>query len=527
MNAIDLARGRFGRLAFALWFAVWMAGFPARDLHAQTSTTLRWGADQEGGGPYIFPKDEDPTQLTGFEVELAAAIAKRLGMKDEFVQSTWDQILPVLHRGNIDIALNGYEFTHERAAQYQSSIPYYIYELALCVRRDNAEILGWKSLKTPRPDGRKWRIGVLGAAASDKYVTDEFPDSCDPVRYEGSAEAIRLVETGQLDATVQDLPILDFFVNHLRRYPHLRLIDGPVAPGYYVVYARPDDGALIGRINQAIRDLYASGELRGIYEKYGIWNETQKTLPTIWSSWKGGLEQRDHSKWIDLERQFPLLVKAASITIALAVLSMPLAVLIGLFVALVRSWNLPSLGGSGGDESWRSWCLRLPCTLYIEIVRGTPLAFQLFVVYYILPEVVGLRIGEFWSGVIALAVNYSAYEAEILRLGLQAIPKGQMEAALSLGMPRMLAIRRIILPQSVRLVIPATANDFIALFKDTAVCSVIAVEELSKQYSMGAKNTGLFLEMAALTSLLYLAMSYPLSLLAGWLERRLKREAHS
>jgi polar amino acid transport system substrate-binding protein len=97
-----------------------------------------------------------------------------------------------------------------------------------------------------------------------------------------------------------------------------------------------------------------------------------------------------------------------------------------------------------------------------------------------------------------------------------------MEAALSLGMPRMLAVRRIILPQAVRLVIPATANDFIALFKDTAVCSVIAVEELSKQYSLGAKDTGLFLEMAALTSILYLLMSYPLSLLASWLERHLR-----
>ncbi|HEY2250633.1 MAG TPA: amino acid ABC transporter permease, partial [Planctomycetaceae bacterium] len=133
-----------------------------------------------------------------------------------------------------------------------------------------------------------------------------------------------------------------------------------------------------------------------------------------------------------------------------------------------------------------------------------------------------IQINEFWSGVMALAINYSAYEAEIFRLGLQAVPRGQMEAALSLGMPRMLAVRRIILPQAVRLVIPATANDFIALFKDTAVCSVIAVEELSKQYSLGAKDTGLFLEMAALTSILYLLMSYPLSLLASWLERHLR-----
>src|SRR5258708_29633982 len=107
------------------------------------------------------------------------------------------------------------------------------------------------------------------------------------------------------------------------------------------------------------------------------------------------------------------------------------------------------------------------------------------------------------------------------RLGVWAVPGGQMGAGLSRGMPRFLAVRRIILPQAVRLVIPATANDFIALFKDTAVCSVIAVEELSKQYSVAAKSTGLFLHMAIVASVLYLAMSWPLSLLAAWLERRL------
>src|SRR5262249_22077560 len=214
--------------------------------------------------------------------------------------------------------------------------------------------------------------------------------------------------------------------------------------------------------------------------------------------------------------------EAAGVTILLALLSMPLAILIGLTVALCRGWANPTLGGGGKNEPILTRLLAGLGTFYVEIVRGTPLAFQLFVVFFILPET-GIKISAFWSGVIALAINYSAYEAEIFRLGLQAIPKGQMEAALSLGMPRALAVRRIILPQAVRLVIPASANDFIALFKDTAVCSGIAVEELSKQYSMGAKSTNLFLEMAALTSILYLAMSYPLSLLAAWLERKLKR----
>jgi polar amino acid transport system substrate-binding protein len=495
---------------------------PAEDL-----PPLRWGGDQEGGGPYIFPRDDDPSQVTGFEVDLAEALARQLERRADFVQCDWNRMLQVLDRGNIDLALNGYEYSAERAERYLASLPYYIYELGLCGRRDNGSVRSWENLGERNTDGRLKRVGVLEGSAADKYLTARFGTTCNVVRFDGSTEALMLVESGQLDATVQDLPILHFYVEHLKRYPRLALIDRPAASGYYVIYARAGEEKLIAAVNQAIRELRAKGELQSIYERYGIWNTTQEKLENVWASWDSSLQKSAANKWIVLARQIPLLIKAAGVTVALSLISMPLAVMIGLVVALVRSWGTPALGGPGTNGSLAGRLVRLPFTVYVELVRGTPLAFQLFIVYFILPEVtqalgIGFKINEFWSGVIALAVNYSAYEAEIFRLGLQAVPRGQMEAALSLGMPRFLAVRRIILPQAVRLVIPATANDFIALFKDTAVCSVIAVEELSKQYSMGAKSTGLFLEMAALASVLYLLMSYPLSLLSAWLERKLK-----
>jgi polar amino acid transport system substrate-binding protein len=494
---------------------------------AEELPLLRWGADQEGGGPYIYPREDDPSRVTGFEVDLAEALAKQMGRRAEFVQCDWNRMLQVLDRGNIDVALNGYEYSAERAERYLASLPYYIYELGLSTRRDNESIRSWASLGERSADGRLKRIGVLEGSAADRYLTARFGARCNVVRFDGSTEALMLVESGQLDATVQDLPILHFYVEHLQRYPRLALVDQPAASGYYVIYARAGEERLIGDVNQAIRDLRASGELQSIYERYGIWNTTQEKLENVWSSWDSSLQKSAANKWIVLARQVPLLIKAAGVTVVLSLVSMPLAITIGLVVALVRSWNTPALGGAGTNGTLVGRLVRLPFTLYVELVRGTPLAFQLFIVYFILPDVterlgIEVKINEFWSGVIALAINYSAYEAEIFRLGLQAVPRGQMEAALSLGMPRFLAVRRIILPQAVRLVIPATANDFIALFKDTAVCSVIAVQELSKQYSMGAKSTGLFLEMAALASVLYLLMSYPLSLFSGWLERKLK-----
>src|SRR5262249_5507981 len=127
--------------------------------------------------------------------------------------------------------------------------------------------------------------------------------------------------------------------------------------------------------------------------------------------------------------------------------------------------------------------------------------------------------------VLGLAVNYSAYESEIYRAGLQAIPRGQMEAALALGMPRSMALRRVVVPQAVRLVIPPVVSDFIALFKDTSVCSVITLVELTKRFSVLSQSTQATVELMVMTGLLYLGMSYPLSLAAQRLERRLGLEA--
>src|SRR5260370_5105136 len=146
---------------------------------------------------------------------------------------------------------------------------------------------------------------------------------------------------------------------------------------------------------------------------------------------------------------------------------MPLAMLIGLLVAVARLYG----------PRWLDWLLGA----YVELPRGTPILLQLFVIYYLLPNV-HIDLPALWAGVLGLAINYSAYEAENYRAGLLAIPRGQMEAALALGMSTATALRRVIVPQAVRIVIPPVTNDFIALFKDTSGCSVIAVVELTGRY---------------------------------------------
>jgi polar amino acid transport system substrate-binding protein len=205
-----------------------------------------------------------------------------------------------------------------------------------------------------------------------------------------------------------------------------------------------------------------------------------------------------------------LLLLAAWMTMKLSCLSMPLAILIGLLVAIGRLYGPRWLG--------------IPLEAYVEFIRGTPLLLQLFVIYYVLPRYIGVAIPEFWAGILALGINYSAYEAENYRAGLLAIPRGQMEAALSLGMSTRTALRRIIVPQAMRIVIPPVTNDFIALFKDTSVCTMISIIELTGQYrKLFNDHPQWMLEFGVITAMLYLVMSYPLSLVARRMETRFKK----
>jgi polar amino acid transport system substrate-binding protein len=198
-----------------------------------------------------------------------------------------------------------------------------------------------------------------------------------------------------------------------------------------------------------------------------------------------------------------VLLQSAGLTVVLSCLSFPLAVLAGLFIAVGRLYG----------PRW----LQTPLTAYVEFLRGTPVMLQLYFIFFFLPEV-GINVPAFWTAILGLAVNYSAYESEIYRAGLSAVPKGQMEAALALGMSRPLALRRIIVPQAVRIVVPPIVNDFIALFKDTSVCSVVTLVELTKRFSVLSQSTQATTELMAMTALLYLVMSYPLSLVSRRLE---------
>lgn len=489
---------------------------------------MLWGGDQEGGGPYVFPRADDPAQVTGFEVDVANRLGEYLKLRAEFTQGQWDKMPDMLRTGKIHAIINGYEFTPERAETMESTIPYYVYALQLMGRKNDARINSWADLKRPA-GATQAKIGVLTGSAAEAYSRKFCLGSCQVISYEGNTDTMREVETGKLDATVQDTPISLFYAP---RFPALRRIESPVARGYYVIYIKKGETALLQALNEAIVLMQRNGDLERIYRKYGIWDEEQEELAAIVENGRfyGYLKATaakvepnempsEESVRVEIRKRgwqvvkdySGILVQSAGVTVILSCLSFPLAILIGLLTALGRLYG-------------RAW-LRVPLTGYVEFLRGTPVMLQLYFIFFFLPEV-GIKIPAFWTGVLGLAINYSAYESEIYRAGLQAIPKGQMEAALALGMSRFMALRRIIVPQAVRIVIPPVVNDFIALFKDTSVCSVVTIVELTKRFSVLSMSTQATMELMGLTAVLYLMMSYPMSIVARNVENRLGLEQH-
>lgn len=501
------------RRQFALLLVLFL---PAVAAAQEKPEELRWGTDPTGGAPYIFQKDGSP-EYVGFEVEIAEYLAAKIGRQPVMVSGDWSNNPQQLEKSRdvekgMDIILNGYELRKDMCEKYAVTRPYYIYRLALLARKDNQDLLGWTDL-LPREGRKKKTVCVLGASVAEQYIKNTFPQGVDLSSNADVANVLKLVNDRRLDATVQDNPAATYFTEE---YPDLQIAGELVNPGYYVIYYRKGDAALGKALDDAIASGVRDGTFERILRKYGLWNGDQERLhywlEKAWPPFDVEAEKDKNAERINpWPRMMRELLRAALVTIKLSFASFPLAMLLGLLVALVRVYG--------------PWWLAFPAGLYVEVIRGTPLLLQLFMVFYLLPTVVpglGEVLTPFVAGVVGLAINYSAYEAENYRAGLQAIPRGQMEAALALGMTPSTAIRRVIVPQAVRIVIPPVTNDFIALFKDTSACSVILVTELTRKYNeLFNFNRDYIVELAFITAGLYLLMSYPLALVARSLERRM------
>ena len=361
-------------------------------------------------------------------------------------------------------------------------------------------------LAEPGPSGA-WRIGVLTGSAAEiemRARAARGEAQIEVIGYDGTLDSMEQVQTGVLDAAVLDDCIVAFYAD---RFAGLRNVDRPFAGGLYTVLTSHRTPKLASAIDEAIGRLIADGRLKTLYDRWDLAGRQQMLMlrdaaeiPVARGRTLGEL----------VRQALPLLLSSAGMTVLLSCTAFPLAVVAGLAVAVGRLYG----------PAW----LRPLLTGYVEVLRGTPLMLQLYAIFFLLPKI-GLALPALAAAIIGLALNYSAYESEIYRAGLKAVPLGQFEAALSLGLTKWQALRHVLVPQAVRIVMPPVTSDFIALFKDTSVCSAITVIELTKRYSVLALSTGRIVELAVVTAVLYLCMSWPLALLSRWFESRLDRPA--
>lgn len=476
---------------------------------------LRWGGDAEGGAPYLLPNPKNPREIIGFEIDLMNALAGQLNRRSVFVQNQWDGLVPGLQRGNYELVVNGLEITDDRKQQVNFSIPYYVCGEQLSVRVEENGIQTLADLK-----GKI--VGTLKASLAQRIL--EQAGGIEVRSYENQNNPYDDLAIGRLQAVLMDAPIA---VYYSKPNPKLKIVGDSIGRMEYGIALRKRDTALLADINAASLALIKSGELRRIYDKWGIWNKEtgelfEKLVPGSQAqaapSATPGQAMTDFTEnitkqvtWRERLQRWriylpPLLLQGAPMTLLISLLSMALAVALGLVIALL---NL-----------YAPWPVQWLARAYVEVMRGTPLLIQLYLIFYGLPNI-GIRLSPLVAAVAGLGLNYAAYEAENYRAGIQAIPHGQMEAALSLGLTRWQALRHIIVPQALRLVIPPVTNDFIALFKDSSIVSVITMVELTKVYGQLAATYYDYIGVGLLTAAIYFLMGLPFVRLARWAETRL------
>jgi polar amino acid transport system substrate-binding protein len=468
---------------------------------------LRWAGDPEGGAPYVEASADNPDRVTGFDVEIADLIARRLGRVSRFVTVQFPLIDQSVGRGDAHIGLSGIEDTPARRSTMAVTVPYYEFREVLSVR--TADAARFRTLK----DLAGRRVGTLGGTiAYEILLAAERDHGLTAVSYDDVVHPYSDLVIGRLDAVLLDDVLA---ARRLKTLAGFVVQPQAVATSHYVGVLAPESAALRDQVDVILRDAMRDGTLEGIFRRWDVWNEQQPALYRRVLAGEAiapvaGFDPTDGvatiPPWQATLTYLPALLRAATVTVLLSCLSMALAVVLGVAIASGRVYG--------------SRALRVLLTGYVELIRGTPVLLQLFVLYYGIAAVV--RLPAFAAAFLGLALNYAAYESEIYRSALEAVSKGQLEAARTLGFTERQVLALIRGPQAFRLALAPMTNDFVALLKDSSLVSVLTVMELTKQTQIFATNLGSWVIPGALCAGLYLAMSLPLSAVARRLEQRWK-----
>ncbi|HLT29164.1 MAG TPA: ABC transporter substrate-binding protein/permease [Myxococcaceae bacterium] len=465
--------------AFAL-LSLLLASLSAR---AQEQAPDPSAAPPEGAAPLVvglsgkYPpfNTVDPAgALVGFDVEFAEAVCAELGRPCAFRILPWDGILAALLAGNIDVIIGSMGITEERSRAVTFTRPYYESGAQLFVREGRSD-----------PQRPGFRVGVTLGTTYEHHLREALPQA-EIVTYKGEVEIVQDVQVGRLDGMVTDRLVGQWMLGQL---------DAPMAPHGPPLFVEaigiptaPGNDALHAELDAAVGRLRASPFYEELFARY--------------FGTAGGAELSTGLEW---GKALPLLARGLWMTVKVS----GLGLLLGAALSFVLAFALLGFPSP----------LRTAFAAAVDLVRATPFMVQLFALYFGLPAV-GVQLSAMNAAVLAIGLHSSAYLAELLKGAYQGIPRGQHQAASTLGLSRMQSLRHVILPQMIPALTAPVLNTTVAMVKDSAIASVISVPELTLEAQKVIGATFQPLEIYAVTALLYACITVPLLLWGRAIERR-------
>ncbi|HGX1598770.1 TPA: ABC transporter permease subunit [Staphylococcus aureus] len=375
------------------------------------------------------------TEYAGVDIDLAKKIAKDNNLKLKIVNMSFDSLLGALKTGKIDIIISGMTSTPERKKQVDFSDSYMMTKNIMLVKKD--KVNEYKDIK----DFNNKKVGAQKGTEQEKIAQTEI-ENASITSLSRLPDVILALKSGKVEGAVVEKPVAEAY---LKQNPKLGIsnVKFNEEEKDTVIAVPKDSPKLLSQINKTIKDV----KDKGLIDKYMT---------------NAANAMNDDSGFISKYGSFFL--KGIKITILISLIGVALGSILGAFVALMKLSKIKII----------SWI----ASIYIEILRGTPMLVQVFIVFFGITAALGLDISALVCGTIALVINSSAYIAEIIRAGINAVDKGQMEAARSLGLNYRQTMKSVIMPQAIKNILPALGNEFVTLIKESSIVSTIGVGEI-------------------------------------------------
>lgn len=443
-----------------------------------------------------FEFQNDAGQYVGIDVELIKAIAKQQGFKIKTENPGFDAALNTVQSSQADAVMAGMSITDDRKKIFDFSDPYYTSNTLLAVRK-GSNVVSYKDLK-----GKK--VGAKNGTASYTFLEKNKAKYGYTLKsFDEASTMYDSLNSGSIYALMDDEAVLKYAIQQGRKFE--TPIPGEKSGEYGFAVKKGSSPELIQMFNNGLAALKKSGQYDKIINKYlSDKKKDAKSESSVDESTIFGL----------LSNNYKQLLSGLGTTLSLAILSFALAMIVGILFGMMSVSPYKTL--------------RIIASIFVDVVRGIPLMIVAAFIFWGIPNLIESITGhqspinDFVAGTIALTLNGGAYIAEIVRGGIEAVPSGQMEASRSLGISYKTTMKRIILPQAFKLMLPNFINQFVISLKDTTIISAIGLIELFQAGKIIIARNYQSFRMYAILAIMYLVIITLLTRLAKRLEKRIK-----